>query len=235
MNDQALKPINRQRAYVLAAEAIRERIMDGTWGPGHRIPAERELAEQLDISRGSTREALRLLEAMGWLEIRPGEGTIVREQTRVPLFGGTLEQTFVQGARLGEIWETRKIIEPQAAFMAADRASPGALRDLETAVVALEKIGEEERWNDEAAANAAFHVAIARASENGVMLHMQQILSEAGLRAARSLRPVLPIERFHQINREHRAIFDAIRTGKPEEAQRAAFDHLVSSWMAEWQ
>ena len=71
--------------------------------------------------------------------------------------------------------------------------------------------------------------------ENGVILHMQQILSEAGLRAARSLRPVLPIERFHQINREHRSIFDAIRTGKPEEAQRAAFDHLVSSWMAEWQ
>ena len=75
-----LTPIAKTRAYEQAAEQIAARIQDGAWQPGDRLPSERDLALQLGISRGSTREALRILEAMGWLEIRPGDGTIVRDR-----------------------------------------------------------------------------------------------------------------------------------------------------------
>ncbi len=74
-----LSPIAKTRAYEQAADQIAGRIREGAWRPGDRLPAERDLALQLGISRGSTREALRILGAMGLLEIRPGDGTIVRD------------------------------------------------------------------------------------------------------------------------------------------------------------
>src|SRR5688500_11429223 len=75
-----LSPISKTRAYEQAADQIAARIKEGVWQPGDRLPSERDLALQLGISRGSTREALRVLEAMGWLEIKPGDGTIVRDR-----------------------------------------------------------------------------------------------------------------------------------------------------------
>jgi GntR family transcriptional regulator, transcriptional repressor for pyruvate dehydrogenase complex len=229
-----LRPIARSRAYELAAEQIKQMIVDGIWRLGDRIPSERELAEQLAISRGSTREALRMLEAIGWLEIRPGEGAIVRDPSRLPLLGGTIDESFVQSARLGEIWEARKIIEPQAAFLAAERCAEPAVGAIEAVIARMEACAAQERWVEAIDKNPDFHLAVARAAENGVITHIQEVLSDAVQRATRRFGPAQTPDRVRKVIGEHRAIFEAIRSGDPEGAQRAGFDHLVRSWMAEW-
>ncbi len=234
MQGTTLRPIARSRAYELAAEQIKQQIIDGIWQPGSRIPSERELADQLAISRGSTREALRMLEALGWLEIRPGDGAIVRDRSRLPLLGGTLDGSFVQNARLGEIWEARKIIEPQAASLAAERCAESTVGEVEAAIERMEALAAQERWAAAVDQNGDFHLAVARASENGVIIHIQQVLSEAVQRADRSFGPATTPERVRKVIREHRSIHDAIRAGDADGAQRAGFDHLVASWMAEW-
>src|SRR5690349_12370465 len=103
-----LSPIAKTRAYEQAAEQIAARIRAGAWRPGDRLPSERDLAAQLGISRGSTREALRVLEAMGWLEIRPGDGTIVRDW-RAKQEGVTAADLLAGlSVEVGDLWEVRK-------------------------------------------------------------------------------------------------------------------------------
>ena len=79
-----LKPIKRSRLYESAVDQIRSLILADNYNPGDRLPSERELAEQLSVGRPSVREALRILGAMGLIEIRVGNGTYVRDVTLLP-------------------------------------------------------------------------------------------------------------------------------------------------------
>ena len=78
-----LKPITQQRVYNTIVDQIRILIEDGTWGPGQKIPSERELAEKLSVGRSSVREALRILEAMRYIIIIQGEGVFVNDRAKV--------------------------------------------------------------------------------------------------------------------------------------------------------
>src|SRR4029434_10143774 len=111
--------ISKTRAYEQAAEQISTRIREGAWQPGDRLPSERDLALQLGISRGSTREALRVLEAMGWLEIRPGDGTIVRDPRVKTNDSAGAADALLAGVsvEVGDLWEVRKLVEPGAAYL----------------------------------------------------------------------------------------------------------------------
>src|SRR5687767_1228961 len=131
-----LSPIAKTRAYEQAADQIAARIKEGVWQPGDRLPSERDLALQLGISRGSTREALRVLEAMGWLEIKPGDGTIVRDRrSHVIRPDGMVDDSTALLAGLsvevGDLWEVRKLIEPGAAYLAAERCNADELASIE--------------------------------------------------------------------------------------------------------
>ena len=83
-NNTLLKPIKRVRLYENAVEQIKSLILEKKYKPGDRLPAERSLAEQLSISRHSLREALRILDVMGLLDIRVGDGIYVKEVDFLP-------------------------------------------------------------------------------------------------------------------------------------------------------
>jgi len=237
-NTTGLRPISKNKAYELAANEIKGRILDGTWKPGDRIPSERELAEQLAISRGSTREALRLLEAMGWLEIRPGEGTIVKDRGVDVDLDPTSEAGSRQRVKLGEIWETRKIVEPDVAYLAAERCDETELSDVEEALNRMTARADAGQMEEALLVNTDFHLAIARASGNKILAHFQRVLADAEIQALRAMestdRHDTSPERVAKTIREHRAILDAIRAGQPREAEQAMFEHLIDSWMARW-
>ena len=231
-----LSPIAKTRAYEQAAEQISARIQEGVWQPGDRLPSERDLALQLGISRGSTREALRVLEAMGWLEIRPGDGTIVRDRS-AKLSGAGAEQLLAGlSVEVGDLWEVRKLIEPGAAYLAAERCNTAELAEIEAE---LQRMGQELSTPNGRAdlfrANPDFHMAVAWASGNAMIAHIQRMLVGAEQQATRSLKNEdRTAEQASATLKEHWHIFEEIRAGRPREAERAAFDHLVTSWMATW-
>jgi GntR family transcriptional repressor for pyruvate dehydrogenase complex len=230
-----LSPIAKTRAYEQAAEQIAARIQEGVWRPGDRLPSERDLATQLGISRGSTREALRVLEAMGWLEIRPGDGTIVRDRSakREGLAAGDLLAGL--SVEVGDLWEVRKLIEPGAAYLAAERCNADELAAIEAVLDRMGGLAARGGRSEVFHANPDFHLAIASASGNAMIVHIQRMLVEAEIKATASLRQgERPLAQVDETLAEHRRIFEEIRAGRPREAERAAFDHLVNSWMANW-
>jgi len=128
----SLKPITKSRMPEAADEQIKELILSQKKEPGSKLPSERELVSQLQISRTSVREALRVLEIMGLVEVKPGKGTYVKGLngdlfSPLPIWLATHKET------LHNQFEARLILEPAGAELAALRATPDDIQKLKEA------------------------------------------------------------------------------------------------------
>src|SRR6516225_9193959 len=133
MDAKALKPVRRRGPGVTedAIERIRELVASGKWGPGTRLPREADLAKQLGLSRNSLREAVRALSLARVLEVRQGDGTYVSSLEPGELLEPTLSATdLLRGRTVLELFEVRRMLEPEAAAMTAQRADAGVIADL---------------------------------------------------------------------------------------------------------
>src|SRR5580698_3640713 len=158
------EPVRRESVMDMVARRIEQLVRSGELKPGDRLPPEPQLARRLDVSRSSLREALKGLMYLGLIKSRAGDGTYIQSSlTRV------LDQHFqwmilLDEVKHLEIYELRKIIEPDAAALAAKRATRADIECLEAALDGL----AEGRGNPELfhAFDIRFHDAFAQASGN---------------------------------------------------------------------
>src|SRR5439155_11390951 len=125
MDQETISPGRRRGASVTgeAIDRMRELIASGEWGPGTRLPREADLAAQLGLSRNSLREAVRALSLARILEVRQGDGTYVSSLEASELLEPTsLATNLLQGRTVLELFEVRRMLEPEAAALAALRA-----------------------------------------------------------------------------------------------------------------
>ena len=199
------------------AVAIERQIVAGRLQHGDRIPAERELATQLGVSRGSLREALDQLERRGVIERRRGRGTSVVDPTRT-VEADQLASAFadLHVAAL-EALDVRACLEPPIAARAARRATDGDLALLEAALRDAEQAGDEVQFMER---DRTFHRTIAHVTHNPLLVRMVD-----------RTRDVLDLSRRDQqfgaatravANDEHRAIYRAIAAHDPAAAAAAA-------------
>src|SRR5438034_8720601 len=113
-----LAPIKSTRIYEEIVRQVKAMIADGKLKGGDRLPPERDLAEKFVVSRSSVREALRALESLGLVEIRPGEGTFVREVSVESLIEPLALMMVSQRGALAELFEARRLLEPGIAALA---------------------------------------------------------------------------------------------------------------------
>ncbi len=223
-----LEPIQPVRLKERAVLQIRRQIEEGALRPGDRLPGERQLSVTLQVSRGTVREALQLLQAMGLLEIRQGEGAFVRassgdkEQLRLEWREWVLRHR----ERVHELLEVRVGLEAFAAELAAERHGADGLAQMEEA---LEQMADGADGPDVALlvqADLMFHDALMRCAENGVLRDLagtlgQQLIPE---RAALWDVPGRPERSLH----EHRQISEAVRAKDPRAARLAVRQHIGS-------
>src|SRR5215831_17829561 len=124
-------PIKSTRIYQEIARQVKSMIAEGRLKGGDRLPPERDLADKFVVSRTSVREALRALESLGLVEIRPGEGTFVREVSVESLIEPLALVMVSQREAIAELFEARQMLEPAIAALAARRATPEEVREME--------------------------------------------------------------------------------------------------------
>lgn len=219
-----LQPIDtRERLYVRVARRIAELISSGEVKPGEKLPSERDLAEMLQVSRPSVREAMIALEVSGLIEVRTGSGIYVSEQ------GPDLPAMFAdEGVGPFEILEMRLLVEPEACALAAERITPAQLRELRSQFEAMQKANGTP---DMETHDGAFHRLIAAATENTAIektvawlwaLRQQSELS-------RGFHRLILEEGTYPVLDEHERILEAMESGDPEAARQAMRAHLESS------
>src|SRR6059036_4083563 len=126
-----LGPIKSTRIYQEIVRQVKAMIAEGRLKSGDQLPPERDLAEKFVVSRTSVREALRALESLGLIEIRPGEGTFIREVSVEALIEPLALVMASQRGAIAELFEARRLLEPAIAALAAGRATPEELSEME--------------------------------------------------------------------------------------------------------
>lgn len=195
---------------------------------GDQLPAERELARRLGISRSTLRAALRILVDAGYLEVRRGRtgGTFVARWPEVPR--ARERRAVLSRIRhdIPGILDFRRAVEPAAAELAAERASPGEVREL--AQLLTQMRGMERNFTVYRAYDARFHVGIAAAAKSPLLL-------DSVVRLQTSLTEVLDLivhhseEVLRHSTEYHWRILDAIRDRKPAQARQLMLDHILAT------
>ena len=216
-----------------AIDRIRERVASGEWPAGSRLPREADLAAELGLSRNSLREAVRALALARVLEVRQGDGTYVSSLEPGELLEPTRFAThLLQGQTVLELFEVRRMLEPEAAALAALRADEGVREALARELGRMYEAGD--RADELVDADAAFHDVIGRAPGNAVLRSLLQSLSTRTVRARLwhgiADRMALDVERA-----EHTRIYEAIASGDPDLARAATLLHIASNeaWLRE--
>jgi DNA-binding FadR family transcriptional regulator len=233
-----LQAVESSRLYRQIAEQLRGLIVEGEFAAGTRLPAERDLARQLGVSRPSVREALIALEVEGWVEVRTGSGIYVQEAR---------QRTGAHAARNGngsagewgplEVMRARELVESEVAALAARHARKPQIAAMASALAQMREDSEagiEPRAGDE-----AFHDAVAQACGNEVL--------------GDTVRSYWTARRGPLFTRlgdyfenpaswsaalvEHAAVLDAIRARDPQAARVAMQQHLkkaTNRYSASW-
>jgi len=203
-----------------AIERLRQMVVSGQIKAGDRLPPEKALASELGVSRSSLREVVRALSVAGLLRVRQGAGTFVTEiptAERLDFF-----EELIKDRGLLEIYELRRILEPEATAMAASRATPELVRNL---TVLLKRMDDSATTEDHVSADLEFHSLIASASGNATLAATLAALWPRTVRARiwQGVSSEGAIERTHQ---EHRMIVRAIEARDATQARAAAVVHL---------
>jgi GntR family transcriptional regulator, transcriptional repressor for pyruvate dehydrogenase complex len=213
--------IRRNKVYEEVAKQI-ERLILNKLHPGDKLPSERELAEMLQVSRSSIRDAIRGLELMGLVEPRQGAGTIVREVSAESLVNPFANALKHRKELVGELLDFRKMLEPPLAARAATHASPEEISEMEEILQRQEAtLSGGEASIDE---DAEFHYSVALASGNSVVLKVLDIVMDL-LRETRE-RSLQLKGRPQKSLAGHRRILAAIKRHDAEAAKAAMRRHI---------
>jgi DNA-binding FadR family transcriptional regulator len=210
-------------------------IVAGTYGEGDLLPKFDDLAEQYDVSVGVVRECLLVLQERGLVELRHGHGTLVRDEADWDRFDPDVLAALLGGTRaadvLGEYLECRRILEVEAAGLAAERGTNEHVDGVTGAFQRMRATAEQARRNRAAEslyheADVGFHRAVVRAAGNPTLGQMTAPIHRALATTFGTL--ARPQERFVRGLPEHERILDAIAARDADAAREAMREHLLT-------
>ena len=219
---QAIEP---RRLYRQIADQLRALIDGGEFPPGTRLPAERELAQQLGVSRPSVREALIALEVEGAVEVRMGSGIYVRSRAA----RAVATAPAVEGEGPLETIRARQVVEGELAAMAARASSPALVAALTEAVDQMEQ--DIDAGLMPLRGDRLFHLRMAEAAENAPLLRVvTQLFDERNNPLFETLgRHFENATNWRAAVAEHRRVVQAVAAGDAEAARAAMREHLQRS------
>ena len=211
------------------AQLLQQLILSGRYAIGSALPAQRELAHQLGISRTSLREALSKLQTLGLVEIVPGKGTLVRawQPRTLQCLPQASHPAVLEALSTPHLMELRLVLEPGWTALATRQADARALRQLQALQLQFAHALTEHNWASAMQADVDFHVLMAQLSGNPVLHTMAEQLQHAIAHSLRS--PLVWSDAHTSPAQEHAAIVNAMCAGDAEAAASAMHDHLLQA------
>src|ERR1700744_2654037 len=222
-----LKPVDVPKASDVLARELRERILSGELVEGTALPAERELVKQTQMSRATVREALRILEVQNLVRVRAGRagGAFVQRPTTKSMASSVSMLIRGRQIKLADLMETREALEPFCAELAARKRTEDDLAVLDRANDAI--ADTEADLEQFLQANLDWHVGVAVASHNELLIGLMTALSQA-IYAGTKNAAFVDTEVRMVTSQAHRAITTAIRERDATAAGRRMRRHVHS-------
>lgn len=223
-----MQKIQSKKLSDVIVEQLEAMILDGKFLAGEKLPPERQLAEQFDVSRPSLREAIQKLETKGLLTRRQGGGTFISKKLTPKVTDPLMALIASNPESQFDLLEFRHALEGMAAYYAALRGDEEDFEALHRALDKTEIAVKEDCVEAQSEALVEFYLCMAKGSHNAVLLHMMgnllDVLQEniASNLAVLQKRP----DEYKQIHQQRKQIVAAIVSGNPEVARRASNEHL---------
>ncbi|MDQ8702476.1 FadR/GntR family transcriptional regulator [Streptomyces sp. LHD-70] len=215
----ALRPMARTRLYEQVVDRLRDHVTESGLRAGDRLPAERELAQRLGVSRASVKQAVVVLEVQGLVEVRHGGGTYLRKDS---LEVEPVEELVERRRRLPDVLDAREALETKLAELAAERRTD---EDLAVLRAALDHMAEELAADGHGTeGDRRFHAGVTAAAHSALLADFMRSIAEQITESRHeSLRqPGRPERSLAQ----HHAILDAIEARRPAAAAAAMRRHV---------
>jgi len=216
-----LQPVSRPRLYEQLVERLLDYIHSERLKVGDRLPAERDLATQLGVSRASVSQALVALEVQGVIDVRHGDGAVILD---VPAERQILAALRARRNRLREVIEAREALEVKLAALAAQRRTPEDLAAIDGALGRM--AGEVAQGDRGATGDEQFHAAVTAAAHSGLLAGLMAEIADL-IRESR-IESLAQPGRPEQSLRAHHKVADAIRGGDAAGAAAAMAAHIAA-------
>jgi GntR family transcriptional regulator, transcriptional repressor for pyruvate dehydrogenase complex len=216
---EQLRPVARPRLYEVIVEQLCAYIADNEMAPGDRLPAERDLAANLGVSRASLSQALVALEVQGVLSVRHGDGAVL---VRQPAEDRAIKALREHADRIPDIIEAREALEVKLAGLAAARRTDAEMAAIDAAIAKMEseiEVGERGVTGDE-----MFHEAMTTAAHSSLLAKLMHEIS--GLIKETRIESLSQEDRPRASLEGHKRIADAVRKQDAQQAERAMADHI---------
>lgn len=218
-----LTPIKKARISETAAMQLEELIRSGKFKQGEALPSERKLMKELQVGRGSVREALRILEIKGFIETRPGIGAFVKS-FEGDIFSPLSPWLMDNKEAIHHFFEVRTLLEPSAAGFAASRIPPETIEALKKNLEEFISAAEQDDLTRAILSDAEFHRLIGKATGNKVLTSLMDTLYRTMIEGWKASLKVPG--RIEKSIAEHKEILKAIEDGDVEKATRLMSEHL---------
>ncbi|RKN84631.1 FadR/GntR family transcriptional regulator [Paenibacillus ginsengarvi] len=219
-------PVKPPKSSELVMEQLKARISSGEFAPGTKLSSVVDLAAGFGVGRSTIREALSALKAIGLVEIRQGGGTYVSAESKEE--PAESQSLFANAQSIRELLEVRIILETGCASMAARNRTEDDLRSIGEELALMEASLHDEAKGEEA--DVRFHLKLAAATHNSLLIPMMESLSERlhdSMRESRRLWFYGERAEARRLLREHTDIYDAIRQQDERKAFEAMSSHLL--------
>ncbi|MGE4284252.1 MAG: FadR/GntR family transcriptional regulator [Clostridia bacterium] len=219
-----IKPIKRTNISSKVSEQLRDQIIIGEWKAGTKIPSENDLAQQLDVSRITVRQALQKLTTLGLLETRPGEGSYVIEPSLGIYMNSMIPLAFLSDAATMEVLEFRQIIEVETAGLAAQKATEEDIGKLENI---LDKMYEYKDKPDKfAIEDLNFHLALAESTRNSLLIQLNHIIKDI---LSVSMKDIVKTLGYDIGLYYHKKIIEAVKEKDKVRAKQIMEEHVLKT------
>lgn len=221
-----MRSISRLSITDQAVQQIKNEILSGAYKIGDRIQTEKDLCQQLGVGRSTVREALRMLKALGFIEVKQGKGAFIIKTSEDS--DEKIRDWFSKNKiELIDFIQVRMSLEPLAVRLFIERASDEQINNIDRILVLFENATESGNALDLALLDEAFHTAIAEASGNNLLIMLNRTIVEF-FREYR-VRSFAVKKNIKNALEPHRKIMQAIRARNPDAAAQAMIDHLKLS------
>lgn len=220
-----IRPIRKTKLYEDVASSITDMIRSGEWGLGERIPTESALADRFEVGRSTVREAVKSLQITGVLHSKAGMGTFVSESAVRLIQSSELMALLEDDGELSSIVETRYILEPQMAALAAARRTEDDCCQLEGILAVMEQCETKAQLLEQ---GYQFHSLLAQITRNRILTGFYESIA-GKLLCIRDL-DFLTLEVYRKGIGDHRAIAQAIREKDGERAKTLMQKHLKQDY-----
>jgi GntR family transcriptional repressor for pyruvate dehydrogenase complex len=221
-----MEPLRKVRLSEQIVEVLKQKITEDGFSPGDKFYSENELTKKLQVSRSSVRDAVRILEVTGFVNVKQGKGIYISDAIEKG-YGAFTNWMKNHEASIIEHFEVRLIIDPKAAAYAARNAEEDDIRKMEDACKDFIRYNKDKNTEGMIKSDELFHKILAKSTKNRtlylLMKTMTESLSEGWITSLH-----IP-GRINKTIVEHRSVIQAIKKGDSEAAEKAMSRHIQNA------